>query len=100
MKMKIKLTYNGFHGLNTVTLIVQKPKKTVFGFNLFNLELSQSQINKINRMVGCRTYTTIFGMRKPIQGACMCGEGIDPDQPIYAKKNGDNSYIIGGHYQQ
>jgi hypothetical protein len=101
-KVTIELTYNGFHGRNSFSLRVPPPEKLndQYDRTTWILDLSPSQVARINRVVGCRSHKVVFGVSHPIEGACGCGEGINIDEPIYARKDGDNMYLINGHYPQ
>ena len=104
-RVTVELTYNGFHGRNTFTLRVPPPGKFDSGdqyssADTYILDLSMSQIARINKVVGCRTHKMVFGMSKKIEGACGCGEGINPEECLYVRKDGDNAYLIRGRYPQ
>ena len=73
-KMTIELTYNGFHGKNSFNLRVPQPEKfngdNPYGdSNTYILDLSASQIARINKVVGCRTHRMVFGNLQNIEGA-------------------------------
>jgi hypothetical protein len=106
-KVTIELTYNGFHGRNSFTLRVPPPQELTSGVyqnsDTYILDLSPSQIARINRVVGCQTHKTVFGNRHKIEGACGCGEGLptaDDKELIYATLDGHNAYYIKGRYPQ
>jgi hypothetical protein len=105
----ITITYNGFHGRNSFRMRANVEKIDTVGTGYNNndtviVDLSDRQIARINRIVGCRIAKTVFGVDYPILGACGCGEGIDQgqygDQPVYAQIDGDNHYYIRGRYPQ
>jgi hypothetical protein len=95
----IEIIYNGFHGRNsfrvrTTTEEIAKNSSWYF------VNLTPRQIARINRIVGCKTHNTVFGVRYKIPGACGCGEGINTDEPVRARQINETIYEIRGRYPQ